>query len=57
MRIGRLEFGIAKGASMWAAYTASCGCKMLDLGMVYFTWIHPECKCGGCGKYTCECKT
>jgi hypothetical protein len=56
MRIGRLEFGIAKGFPEWGAYAGSCGCKFLDLGRIYFIWLDKECKCSACKKYTCECK-
>lgn len=55
MRISRLEFGIAKGTSMWAAYTGSCGCRIVDLGPFYITWLAKDCKCAACKKYECEC--
>lgn len=55
MKIGRLEFGIAIGASMWGAKTGVCGCKFLDLGPFYVTWVGKECKCAACNKHNCEC--
>jgi hypothetical protein len=61
MRIGRLSFGIIRpstwfGDQAWWYYmTAPCGCRILDLGRIYLTWLHPDCKCVACGKYECEC--
>lgn len=55
MKIGRLEFGKAYGASMWGPSTGACGCKFLDLGSFYITWISNDCKCTGCKKHKCEC--
>jgi hypothetical protein len=67
MRIGRLEFGIIKGSGSfankspwkykdnWGYTVAICRCRILSLGLFYFTWLDKECKCVGCGQYTCVC--
>lgn len=62
MRIGRFSFGIIKPSSWfgnqswWGYMEAPCRCKILDLGRIYLTWLHPDCKCVNCGKYECECR-
>ncbi len=56
MRIGRLEFGIANGPSLWSYQTGVCGCKILDVGHFFITWRDKDCKCMACKQYTCECE-
>jgi hypothetical protein len=44
LKIGRAEFGVAKGAIWWGFEKNRCGCYILDLGRFYFTWLSKECK-------------
>jgi len=61
MRIGRFSFGIIRPSSWWGDRAwwgymkAACGCHILDLGRIYLTWFHPDCKCSVCKKHICEC--
>lgn len=43
MRIHRLEIGIAVGPMIWGCFSATCSCKMLDLGPIFVTWLGYEC--------------
>lgn len=56
MNIGRFSFGSIKGKSDWGYDKPLCGCKILSLGRLYFTWLDKECKCQTCKKYVCICK-
>ena len=55
MRIGRLEFGIIQGGSDWSIDKGACGCLILSLGRLYFTWLSKDCICGACKQYKCIC--
>jgi hypothetical protein len=55
LRIGRLSFGIANGYSRWGYEKAACGCRLLDLGKLYFAFLDRTCKCGACKQYECMC--
>lgn len=43
MRIGRLEFGRAKGYSAWEFQRCPEGCLMWDFGPYYITWLRGQC--------------
>lgn len=43
MLMGRLEFGIAKSNPYWGVDRCVAGCRILNLGMLYFTWLRGEC--------------
>jgi len=56
MRIGRLEFGIAKGASWWGYEHASCDCHILDMGKFFIIINGKECCCIACNQFDCICE-
>ena len=45
MRLGSLEFGIIKGSSDWRYdHKLACGCRIMSLGKIYFTWLADYCR-------------
>lgn len=62
MKIKRLEFGISRISDKpawkewyFSASKAMCGCYILDVWFLYFTWMGDECYYQ-CNDPECECK-
>lgn len=58
MMIGRVYIGFIKESPAcwsWFAGKMSCGCRLLDLGPLYFTFYDKTCKCAACKQHECIC--